>query len=388
MGRAHLPVRAVAHPRQAVSVAFRSAKCDTPPSTERTPTVSRDRRLIHRLLLAFLVSGLSANSTSAASTVYAPSTVAQCRDQVQTWMTKRAVPQDKATAILDATLGSLAETASVTLRFEAVIAAFARADSETQLLVEAIAAVNESTTVEESALQSHHDEPFYLHNLRLLYARALTGWNRYDEALEIYSEIDPQYVVDPAGALFHRAVCETALLQKDAALASLDRLLHETEQTPARYVTLAELMQVDLEKLEEKSLDEVSRQMDDVRRRLGLGHAGQKVQRVEEKIITTLDELIKKAEQQQGGGGGGGGRGTPQSGKPNAAPESYLGEGKEGEGEVDPKNAGHKDRWGDLPEKAQAAAKNMLDQKYPAHYRQAIEKYLKKIAEREAPAAP
>jgi hypothetical protein len=30
----------------------------------------------------------------------------------------------------------------------------------------------------------------------------------------------------------------------------------------------------------------------------------------------------------------------------------------------------------------------MLDQKYPAHYRQAIEQYLKKIAEREAPVAP
>ncbi len=332
---------------------------------------------------------LSVSPISAASTVYAPPTVTQCRDQVQAWMTKRAVPVDKSTAILQSTISSLPDGASVTARFDAVIQAFVLADSETHQIVEAIAAVDDSTFVETSAFQSRHDELFYINNLRLLYARALTGWNRYDEALEVYAEIDPQHVVDPAGALFHRAVCETALLQKDAALTSLDRLLHETEQTPARYVTLAELMQVDLEKLEEKSLDEVSRQMDDVRRRLDLGHAGQKVQRVEEKIITTLDELIKKAEQQQGGGGGGGGgKAKPQSGKPEGAQESYLGEGKEGEGEVDPKNAGHKDRWGNLPEKAQAAAKNMLDQKYPAHYRQAIEKYLKKIAEREAPVAP
>ena len=329
-----------------------------------------------------------ASGAHAASTVYAPLTVTQCREQVQAWLTKRAVPQEKSTAILLSTLNSLPETASVAVRFEAVIEAFALADSETLQIVDAIAAVNETTAVETSAFQSRYDELFYINNLRLLYARALTSWSRYDEALEVYSEIDPQHVVDPAGALFHRAVCETALLQKEAALTSLDRLLHETEQTPARYVTLAELMKVDLEKLEEKSLDEVSRQMDDVRRRLALGHAGQKVQRVEEKIISTLDELIKKAEQQQGGGGGGGGKSTPQSGKPQGAQESYLGDGKEGEGEVDPKNAGHKDRWGNLPEKAQAAAKNMLDQKYPAHYRQAIEQYLKKIAEREAPVAP
>ncbi len=338
-------------------------------------------------VMALFASSLCPVVASAASTVYAPPSVAQCRDLVESWMTKRAVPADKSAAILESTISALPASASVTVRLEAVIEAFALADSETRQIVEAISAVNESTTVETSAFQSRHDELFYINNLRLLYARALSSWSRYDEALEVYSEIDPQHVVDPAGALFHRAVCETALLQKEAALTSLDRLLHETEQTPARYVTLAELMQADLEKLEEKSLDEVSRQMDDVRRRLALGHAGQRVQRVEEKIITTLDELIKKAEQQQGGGGGGG-KGSPQSGKPQGAQESYLGEGKEGEGEVDPKNAGHKDRWGNLPEKAQAAAKNMLDQKYPAHYRQAIEQYLKKIAAREAPPAP
>ena len=251
------------------------------------------------------MSGLVPEVATAASTVYAPPTVAQCRELVQTWMTKRAVPADKSAAILQSTISSLPDSASVTVRLEAVIEAFALADSETRQIINAIAVVNESSSVETSAFQSRHDELFYINNLRLLYARALSSWSRYDEALEVYSEIDPQHVVDPAGALFHRAVCETALLQKEAALTSLDRLLHETEQTPARYVTLAELMQADLEKLEEKSLDEVSRQMDDVRRRLALGHAGQKVQRVEEKIISTLDELIKKAEQQQGGGGRG-----------------------------------------------------------------------------------
>ena len=345
-------------------------------------------QFLRTLLVACLFSGLCSTQADAASTVYVPPTVVQCRQQVRAWLEKRAVPEDKASTILQSTFGSLQENATVSSRFEAVIEAFALADSETQQIVEAIAAVNESSAVETSAFQSRYDELFYINNLRLLYARALSSWSRYDEALEVYSQIDPQHVVDPAGALFHRAVCETALLQKEAALTSLDRLVHETEQTPSRYVTLAELMKVDMEKLEEKSLDEVSRQMDDVRRRLTLGHAGQKVQRVEEKIISTLDELIKKAEQQQGGGGGGGGKQSPQSGKPQGADQSYLGEGKEGEGEVDPKNAGHKDRWGNLPEKAQAAAKNMLDQKYPAHYRQAIEQYLKKIAEREAPSAP
>lgn len=347
------------------------------------------RQRLQRLLLAVSVaSSLSLGQVEAASTVYAPASVEKCRELVRKSLASRSITPDQASAIVQSTLGSLSENASLSSRFDAVINAYAQADTETRQIVEAISAVDATSTVDDAVFQSRHDDLFYINNLRLLYARALSGWSRYDEALEVYSEVDPQHVVDPAGALFHRAVCETALLQKDAALTSLDRLLHETEQTPARYVTLAELMKVDMEKLEEKSLDEVSRQMEDVRRRLALGHAGQRVQRVEEKIIATLDELIKKAEQQGGGGGGGGGKQSPQNGNPQGADQSYLGEGKEGEGEVDPKNAGHKDGWGNLPEKAQAAAKNMLDQKYPAHYRQAIEQYLKKIAEREAPVAP
>ncbi len=348
------------------------------------------QRLLPRLLILFMIMlpGMGVGPVQAASSVYAPPSVEKCRELVLKSLTSRAVPPDETRIIIQKAFGTLAENSSVNSRFEAVIEAYALSNSETRQIIEAIAAVNESSSVDAAVFQTRHDDLFYINNLRLLYARTLSGWNRYDEALQVFSEIDPQHVVDPAGALFHRAVCETALLQKDAALMSLDRLLHETEQTPARYVTLAELMKDDLEKLEEKSLDEVSRQMEDVRRRLALGHAGQRVQRVEEKIIATLDELIKKAEQQQCGGGGGGGKQTPQSGKPRAADESYLGEGKEGDGEVAPKNAGHKDGWGNLPEKAQAAAKNMLDQKYPAHYRQAIEQYLKKIAEREAPNAP
>lgn len=341
--------------------------------------------LISTILILF---GMCLTPAWSANQVYAPPSPQQCREQVQLWLQKRAVPTDRLATIVQSTIGSLPETAPVTARFEAVIAAFAAADAETRDVVAVITSLDDASVIDTAAFSTHLDEPFYLHNLRLLYARVLSSWNRYDEALEVYSEIDPAHVVDPAGALFHRAVCETALLQKDAALTTLDRLLHQTEQTPVRYKTLAELMQADLEKLEEKSLDEVARQMDDVRRRLHLGHAGQKVQRVEEKIIATLDELIKKMEQQQGGGGGGGGMQRPNGAPPKAAEDSYLGDGKEGEGEVDPKKAGHKDGWGNLPEKAQAAAKNMLDQKYPAHYRQAIEKYLKKIAEREAAPMP
>ncbi|MEX0587124.1 MAG: hypothetical protein WD176_10800, partial [Pirellulales bacterium] len=155
---------------------------------------------------------------------------------------------------------------------------------------------------------------------------------------------------------------------------------------PVRYATVAGLMQADLEALQENSLSEVARQMRDVERRLTLGRAGQQVQRVEERIVTTLDAIIEKIEQQQGGGGGGGGQSQGEQSPnqpPTGAKDSYVG-GIKGKGEVDPEKLGHKDGWGDLPDKTQAAAKELINQQFPFHYRQAVEEYLKRIAQRAA----
>lgn len=227
------------------------------------------------------------------------------------------------------------------------------------------------------------EEAIFSNNVKYFYGRHLSVLNLYEEALVVFEGIEPHALVDPAGYFFHQAVCEHHLLLKDAGLQTLTHLLHDTEQVPVRYQKLGELLQHDLEQLKEKSLGEVARQMRDVERRLELGRAGQRVQRVEERIIATLDEIIEKLEQQQGGGGGGGGQsGGQPSGNP--ADESYLG-GQQGPGQTDRKDIGHKDNWGDLPPKAQTAAKNMLDRQFPPHYRQAVEEYLKKIAERPAP---
>ena len=45
-------------------------------------------------------------------------------------------------------------------------------------------------------------------HLRLFYARALTQRLMYDEALALFSRIDPARVVDPATCLFYQAVCQ------------------------------------------------------------------------------------------------------------------------------------------------------------------------------------
>lgn len=270
---------------------------------------------------------------------------------------------------------------SVADRYATLLQTFYLVSPQVRELVDTCVLSQRVLTAQEFAALTQTDaDPLYLNNVRLFYARYLTLLTLYDEALVHFQQIDVNYVYDPASCLFYQAVCQHALLMKDDGLATIDELLYSTEDVPLRYATIAELMKHDLEALEERSLGEVSRQMSDVERRLGLGRAGQQVQRVEDQIIATLDEIIEKLEQQQGGGGGGGGGGNPNS----PAQDSYNG-GRRGTGEVDQRPIGSEDNWGNLPERAETEAKNLINSQFPAHYRRAVEEYLRRIGEREAP---
>jgi len=220
-------------------------------------------------------------------------------------------------------------------------------------------------------------------NLGQTYARFLTGQKRYDEALEVYAKIAVGDVIDPAGFLFYRGVCEFGLLKKGEALDTLTRLQDDVGSPPERYAALSELMLFDLEYLDEEGLDHLSRTMADVQRRLGLNRVGEKVQEEEKEIIERLDKIIKKLEDQQRGGGGGcGGGSNPQGGQGSPAQDSRVMRGK-GAGHVDKAAQKGASAWGNLPEKERQRMLQALGRDFPAHYRSAIEEYFRKLASEE-----
>lgn len=267
---------------------------------------------------------------------------------------------------------------------------FALADPESAKLVAGCTHTQGSLLPPDPAPLAKADTtPFYRSNLGLFYGRYLAQRQMYDEALEVLVAISPADVVDPASLLFFKGVCQHRLLQKKEGLATLEQLLKNTEKVPLRYSTLATLMQYDLESLHEKTLDEISRKMSDVERRLSLGRTGQKVQKKEDEIVATLDDLIKKIEEQQGGGGGGGG--SDSKGKSNKnnkssspAQDSSV-KGETAPGATDKKNLKNEGGWGALPPKARAKAREDIARKFPAHYKNAIEEFTRKQASRTAP---
>lgn len=221
--------------------------------------------------------------------------------------------------------------------------------------------------------------PLVANNMRLLYGRWLVQEALFDEALVQLSGLKPGDVVAPASLLFYQGVIHHKLLNKDEGLKVLDQLLAGAEQSPRRYVELARLMQQDLQGLQDDSLDHIARRMDDIRRRLDLGRAGEKVRKIEAGVIESLDKLIKKLEEQQ--------RQQQQSSSgssnnirsTNPAPDSQIIGGK-GRGEVEKRGIGAESGWGDLPPKEREEVLQQIGREFPSHYRDVIEQYFRRLA--------
>jgi hypothetical protein len=218
--------------------------------------------------------------------------------------------------------------------------------------------------------------PLLTNNLRLLFARWLIEQSLFDEALEQLSGLAPGDVVAPASLLFYQSVVYHSLLNKESGLKSIDVLLQGADAAPRRYVALAQLMQDDLKGLEEDTLDHIARRMEDIHRRLDLGRAGPKVRKVEKGVIESLDKYIKKLEEEQQKQEAS----SANSNRSSRPAEASRPMGGKGPGEVTKKNVGSKSGWGDMPPKQREEAMQQIGRDFPAHYRDAIEQYFRRLA--------
>jgi len=225
--------------------------------------------------------------------------------------------------------------------------------------------------------------PLVRDNLRLLVGRWLAQHDLVDESLEVLKDVGTENVADPATLLFYQAVGQHRLLKKDECLTAATKLLERESELPRRYVTLARLMEADIKPLKEDSLDEIARMMDDIRRRLALARAGKVVRDEEDSVIAKLEKMIDQLEkqrqmrQQQ--------QRQRNANRGNRRPNSPMQDSQraelKGPGEVDPKNIGKRDGWGNLPPKERQEVLQQIGRDLPAHFRETIEEYFKRLAQ-------
>jgi len=244
------------------------------------------------------------------------------------------------------------------------------------------AAIMQDLDADRDWLAAPAIDPFERDAVRLWLGRECVRIDRFDDGLTLLADLDLATAVDPAALLFLRAACQHWLLEADAAVDSLDRLLERAGEIPVRYERVARLLRADIATLEEESLDHIARRMRDVTRRLDQGRAGPRTRAVQDGVIESLDKLIAKLEEQQqqcqsSGGGGGGAAGRGGQGKP--MDDSRIADGK-GPGEVTRRDLGGVDGWGNLPPHQRDEALQQIGREFPAHYREAIEQYFKRLA--------
>jgi len=260
-------------------------------------------------------------------------------------------------------------------------------------LVEQLATLT-SEDLQEAGARVAPDHPAHLNltplpkvlqaSVRTWLGRELVRARLYDEALPAFRQVETVNSADPAATLFFRGACYHALLQKKEALVDLERLLENEKACPIRFTRTAQLMVADISPLKEDSLDEISRLMTDVTRRLDLGRADEDVRDQEQKIIDKLSKLIDKIEeqqqqQQQQQQQSAQGQGNSQGGQSSPMNDSQAAGGS-GAGDVDRKKIEDRDGWGKLPPAERKEALQQISRDLPTHYREAIEAYFRKLA--------
>lgn len=272
------------------------------------------------------------------------------------------------------------------LWLDALAESFHAASPELSKIVDQALAPRKSLTIPNfESIESEALPAFVKNHLRLLAGRWLAQHGYYDESLEMLADLDPNSLIDPAAQLFSIATANHQLLRKEECLTAISKLLENESTIPGRYRSLAHLMQADLQPLEADSLDEASRLMDSIERRLGHGRAGKRVRDEEDAVVAKLDKLIedleKQREEQQKQQQTGGSSTAPPS-KPMQ--ESQAAGGK-GPGNVDPKKLSSLGNWGSIPPKQRQEALQQLSRDLPAHYREVVEEYFRKLASEEKP---
>ncbi len=195
--------------------------------------------------------------------------------------------------------------------------------------------------------------------------------------------IQSQDVFSPALRTYLIATSNYLLVEYEEASKAIDSTDFSDDKVrvalgESRQQTLAQLARI--LGADQKEVAQISRRMFDIERRLAIGQSELPTIQQQQRVIDDLDKLIEKLEQQQqqqqqAGASGGSPSGTP-------AEDSVPAEQK-GPGDVDRKRFASGDPWGQLSPAERDRLSQSIDRDFPAHYRNLIESYYRRLAEGE-----
>lgn len=256
--------------------------------------------MLRRLLATATFAAVASLGTAQAADHYAAPAADDVRAQALAWVAEQGVTDQTVQESVEKLWTFDGQVPTARQVFERAVQTFVLVDDDTKRFVDSCTLVNAPLLPPEAEGIFEQPNEFYTNTMRQFFALYLSQRRMFDESLEQLAQVDPAKSLDPASYFYFKAVAEHQLLLKTEGLESIGTLLDGVENVPVRYEAVASLMKQELEALQLDSLDEVALKMRDVERQLELARAGQKVQKREDEIIATLDEIIEKLEQQGG----------------------------------------------------------------------------------------
>jgi hypothetical protein len=164
------------------------------------------------------------------------------------------------------------------------------------------------------------------------------------------------------------------MLRNDEAVKEL-LLLENLPHVPERYLATAKSIRNQLGSLKRESLPGIAHDMREIRRRLEIARPDQRTQDLNKDVVARLDKMIVDIQKQANAAKRTG------AGKPSKPADESRPYQEKSTGEVaDGRRFANSGKWGDLPEKERAKALQDLTRDFPAHYRDAVEEYFKRLS--------
>ncbi|MDR3234882.1 MAG: hypothetical protein LBT46_14685 [Planctomycetaceae bacterium] len=219
-------------------------------------------------------------------------------------------------------------------------------------------------------------------SLREYLAMRLIQGRFYEEAEKVLNTLNEQDAPDPAALLIMKAVVAHQFANTEAAASALEQFRRiaqpdspQNTPIPRRYIEIAKLLRYETEQKSGET-EQIAKQMNGVRRKLGKGKTGDDTQKSEDGILKSLDKLIEKTEQQVQKQASG----EPKGGEGNSPAKDSYRMGQKAPGKVDRRDFSPDADWGSLPPKERDEALLKIEKDFPPFYRDIIEQYFRELA--------
>ena len=232
------------------------------------------------------------------------------------------------------------------------------------------------------------EDKFLAAEAKYFIARAYVYDENYEDALPVPTEFEKEFAVDSVqtgNALYLKGIALANTLRNKEAVQALTQFMNDYPNASERMRVGAFRQLQIVSSIKKDTLGDIFQRMEFSRRRLSLERTDQNTKIEQDNIVKMLNTMIKKAEDQEKKSKSKGEKPGEEQ-KPSEGDGKKEGKGKSnnGKGSKNPDGfakrtfgSGDASDWSKLRDRERDPAFNAIKEKFPARYKELVEKYYK-----------